>query len=433
MVACAAASRRGAPWASALARPESLRARFCAIAAALAIAGLAGCSQLGGPREPPPAPPIAQQPPAESPGIFRPYGQEQPGHLRLRHQDGTRTPARVALLLPFKHPDAATRAIAEGMLKAAQLALFEAGDPGIVLMPRDEGTNETAAAAAAEQVIAEGAEIILGPLFSSSVAGVAPVARARFVPVIAFSTDRAVAGGGVYLLSFQPEDEVRRIVRYAAQRGRASFAAMVPATGYGDKVANAFYEEVARVGGAISAVERFEPRPEAINEPARRVAGTGADAILLGEGGVLLRGLAPTLALYGVDHLRVKFLGTGLWDDPSIAREPMLSGGWFAAPAPETRRAFADKFAAVYAATPPRLASLAYDATAMVALLAGGAPYQRFTDAALTDPNGFAGADGIFRLMPGGATERGLAIVEVNPAGFTVVDPAPSTFERLGF
>jgi hypothetical protein len=84
-------------------------------------------------------------------------------------------------------------------------------------------------------------------------------------------------------------------------------------------------------------------------------------------------------------------------------------------------------------ANPPRIATLGYDAISLVALLARGRPYTRFTDAALTDPNGFSGVDGIFRFRDDGSADRGLAILQVTPNGFTIVDPAPRTFPMAGF
>jgi branched-chain amino acid transport system substrate-binding protein len=68
-----------------------------------------------------------------------------------------------------------------------------------------------------------------------------------------------------------------------------------------------------------------------------------------------------------------------------------------------------------------------------VALLARGRPYTRFTDVALTDPNGFSGVDGIFRFRDDGSADRGLAVLQVTPNGFTVVDPAPKMFPMAGF
>jgi hypothetical protein len=51
---------------------------------------------------------------------------------------------------------------------------------------------------------------------------------------------------------------------------------------------------------------------------------------------------------------------------------------------------------------------------------------------ALTNPSGFAGIDGIFRLRPDGLVERGLAVLEVEHDGDKVIDPAPTTFQSVG-
>jgi len=49
--------------------------------------------------------------------------------------------------------------------------------------------------------------------------------------------------------------------------------------------------------------------------PPAPVAKSGADAVLIAQGGVILRAIAPTLSLDGVTRDKVKLLGTGLWDD----------------------------------------------------------------------------------------------------------------------
>jgi ABC-type branched-subunit amino acid transport system substrate-binding protein len=256
------------------------------------------------------------------------------------------------------------------------------------------------------------------------------VARAGKVPVIALSSDRSVGGNGVYLLSFQPETEVTRIISYAAKMGRNSFGALVPKNAYGDKVAQAFRESVSRTGGRMTGVQSFDEKPEAVGGPARTVAQAGADAILIGEGGGLLQTIGPAL---GTGAKNAKLLGTGLWDDVAVSHAPALANGWFAAPAPAAFRDFSERYRRTYNAAPPRIATLTYDAVSLVALLARGRPYDRFTNTALTDPNGFTGVDGIFRFRDDGSAERGLAVLAVTPNGFTVVDPPPRSFPQPGF
>jgi hypothetical protein len=115
---------------------------------------------------------------------------------------------------------------AQSMRNAAEMASpIQQSD--IQLLVKDDGGSGPGAQQAAEQALAEGAEIILGPLFAQSVSAAGQVARARGVPVIAFSTDAGVAAPGVYLLSFLPESEVDRVIGYAMSHGKRSFAALI--------------------------------------------------------------------------------------------------------------------------------------------------------------------------------------------------------------
>src|SRR5262249_55665196 len=135
------------------------------------------------------------------------------------------------------------------------------------------------------------------------------------------------------------------------------------------------------------------------------------DALFLPEGGAELNLIANQLAIAGFDPHALHLLGTGLWDTPGLARQTsFVTGGWYAAPDPTARQAFGDMYKAAYGQEPPRLATLAYDATALSAVLAKRGA--KFDAASLTNPNGFAGLDGIFRLTRQGKVERGLAILE---------------------
>lgn len=340
---------------------------------------------------------------------------------------------RVGIILPLTSTSPATRLLANSMMKAAELALYDSDNRNILLMAADDTGSAADAAASARSLLAQGAEVIVGPLFSQSVSAVAPLARDKGVPVLAFSTDASVAGNGVYLLSFLPQTEVRRVVSFAAREGHAAFGAMIPETAYGDVVAQAFRQSVSESGAKVSDIEKFSPTAGAIVEPAAALARSNPDAVLIAQGGSLLRGIAPSLSAHGIDREKVKLMGTGLWDDPGVSREPLLEGGWFAAPEPSADRAFAARYKSAFGSAPSQsqLAALAYDALSLVSLLSSGEPYRRFSRDALTDPNGFSGVDGIFRLNADGTSERGLAILAVAPGGtFQVVDPAPRTFQK---
>ncbi len=348
---------------------------------------------------------------------------------------------KVALLLPFgKGGDAAN--VATALKQAAELALFDVQGGNIALIPKDTFGTAQGAAAAAEAAVSEGAELILGPLYAAEVMAVAPVARAANIPVIAFSSDRKVAGNGVYLLSFLAGDDIARVVAYAAANGKAGFAAMVPQTPYGNLVEASFRAAVAKSGARVAAVERFPVDASLIADPVNRLktdfianqkAGAPIDALLIPGGQDVLPVVAPMLPYDAIDRKSVKLLGSGGWNYASIGQEAGLVGGWFAGPDPAAWLDFAGRYAKTYGTPPVRLASLSYDAVTLVQSLAANPAGQRFSPDKLARTSGFAGIDGLFRLRPDGTPERGLAILEVTKVGPHVIDPAPSAFTVAQF
>ena len=336
---------------------------------------------------------------------------------------------RVALILPLSAPGNAGVA-AVSMKNAAELALAEFKEPNVQLLVKDDAGTPQGAQAAAQQAIAEGAEMIIGPLFAQSVSSVGAVARARGIPVIAFSTDASVAARGVYLLSFLPESDVRRIVDYAVTRGKRSFAALLPDNAYGAVVEAAFQQAVARRSGRVIALEKYPQDPTKMGEPIRRIAqaAASADSLFIPDGADAVPQVVQQLEANRVNVKRLQLLGTGLWDDPRIMESPALTGALFAAPDSAGFKSFASRYRARYGGEPVRTATLSYDAVALVAALVKTQGQQRFSEQTLTGPSGFAGIDGIFRFKSDGTNERGLAVLRVAPGGAQVVSPAPKSF-----
>src|SRR5947209_4536407 len=376
-------------------------------------------SPFGGPPAPPPGPP----PP------------------------GPTGPVKVAVLLPLSGANAD---LGKAMLEAAQLALFTTGNDRLTLVPRDTSGTPDGAANAARSAIAEGAQLILGPLLAAEVDAVKPVAGQANVNVIAFSTATQLAGGNVFLMGFLPRQEVAREVSFARERGLSRFAVLAPNTEYGRVMTTALRETAGQGGGTIVKTETFDPRSGDAGPAVQRLtgnappagapgaalaapptAGVGFDALLLPEGGEQLKQIARRLQQAGIGAPQVHLLGSGLWDDPSIAGEPALVGGWFAASPPELRREFESRFQATYGHAPPRLASLAFDAAALASGLAKAGGPAPFSHDAILNPSGFTGVDGLFRFTPQGLVQRGLAVLEVQPQGPVVVSPAPRDFRDL--
>jgi outer membrane PBP1 activator LpoA protein len=128
---------------------------------------------------------------------------------------------KVALVLPLSGP-AQAQVAAVSLRNAAELALAEFQGPDLTILVKDDAGTPEGAREATRQALADGAELVIGPLFAGSVRAAGQVARQANRPVLAFSTDASVATRGVYLLSFLPQSEVDRIIDHAVAQGRRS-------------------------------------------------------------------------------------------------------------------------------------------------------------------------------------------------------------------
>ena len=413
---------------------------------------LAACAQQAKAPEPEPAP---SQLPAQAAAPAQPLNVFGPGE------------AKVALLLPLSGPAAD---VGQAILNSAEMALFELAGPGFELVVKDTGGTPEGAVAATEEAVIEGAQLILGPLFSTSVQAAAPIAAGGLVPMISFSNDAMVAQDGVYVLGITPDSQIDQVVGYAAAQGLTRFALLAPENSYGQASIEALRRALSRHGGFLESAVFYPPgttdvsaqvkqlanydqRRAALLAERRRLSGRSDaasqaelqrlreketfgdvdfDAVVIPAGGRELLLVAPLLPFYDVDTDTVRFLGTMLWDDVALGTEPSLVGGWYATPDRRGWQAFSQRYRALFGKAPPRVASLGYDGTALAAVLtrqaeaAGQAVV--FDGVSLTQADGFAGVDGIFRFRPGGMPERGLSVQELQRGRIVELAPAAQSF-----
>ena len=336
-------------------------------------------------------------------------------------------PTKVALILPMTQ-NGATTSIGSSLRNAAELAYAEAGTNDLTILVKDDKGSADGAHEAAQQALGEGAELVLGPLFAGNVREAAKVARAADKPVIGFSTDAASAGRGVYLLSFLIENYVDRIVDYAGQQGKKSYAALVPESDYGNVALAEFQQAAAKRGARVEAIERY--KPGAPGDAVARIAAAlpRIDGIFIPEQADGMAAVAQALTQNGIDSHKVQLLGTGIWNDARVFKLAPLQGAWFATPENAGFNAFSQRYKAKFGSEPARIATLAYDAITLVAALARTQGAQRFALDTLTNTSGFNGADGLFRFRTDGPNERGLAVLQIDNSAAKTVSPAPRSF-----
>ncbi|MDX1974618.1 MAG: penicillin-binding protein activator [Rickettsiales bacterium] len=351
-------------------------------------------------------------------------------------------PVKIALLLPLTGE---SMTVGKAMLDASTMALYDnyfSTPPEdirsqVVLILKDTGNTAADSARAAKQAIDQGAQFIIGPLFSQSVTAITPLARENNLGMLTFSNNRQVAAPSIYTFGFLPEQQVARMAEYTYLRNYTRVALLAPNDSYGTKIQESLVPAFAQKGGTVAPVELYAPNPANIEAAVARLAAynnstqsTRFEAIFIADGGPQLKTIIAALKKTNIDLTKIKLFGTGLWDDPEIAKIPEMQGAWFSSSPSEAYRNFEKRFTTTFGYKPMRLAGLAYDAVTVAIRLTMSNPHG-LSDTALTRDDGFEGlANGLVRLRPSGISDRKLAIMEVTPGGFKVIDPAPRIYEK---
>jgi ABC-type branched-subunit amino acid transport system substrate-binding protein len=389
---------------------------------------LAGCA----PNLPPPKAPSQQQPAAQAPTPVTP----EPGANLT--QPAPSNQAKAALLLPLSGQNAG---VGRSLMQAAEMGVFDSAGDDFSLVVRD-----SAAAAgpggAVSSAMQEGVGLVLGPVFSTE-APAAGNAAGSLIPVISFSNDRSAAKPGLFVLGLAPQAQVERVVQYAAGQQVKRFAILYPNSAYGTVVRQAYQDAVVQTGGEIALMQAYDPAQGDLMPTMQKLVdsykSSGFDALMIPEGGQRLRAIVAMLPGFGIPIAgpgegptpagSVRLLGTALWNDPSLAGEKLLAGGWFATTPPDRWSNFVQRYQSVYGTAPDARAGVVYDAVTLAIALGKAKPGGDYSLTRLTDPSGFSGVTGLFRMNADGTVSRGLAVLEIGPGGITVRDPAPTMFQ----
>ena len=109
-------------------------------------------------------------------------------------------PVKVALLLPRGSAIDGDNTISDSLENAARLAVADLQGVEIDLRVYATAGDVTRAQTAARQAVADGAQVILGPLRAESANAAAVAVAADGVNVLAFSNNTTISGGNLFLL-----------------------------------------------------------------------------------------------------------------------------------------------------------------------------------------------------------------------------------------
>ena len=349
----------------------------------------------------------------------------------------TSKPIPVALLVP--QSSEGTAQIAADLENAARLAVAQLDDLQIDLRVYDTAGDAQVAAGVARQAVDDGAKIIIGPLYAEAANAVGTAVAEDGINVLSFSNNTTIAGGNVFVLGKTFENTANRIVAFADEQGKARAMVIHSDRIDGQMGLNAFQSAAANSSLRIVSAQSFELSQESVvnTVPLIRASAEIEDVdtlFLTSSSAGALPLLAQLLPEAGLDPTQIQYVGLTRWDIPTQTLELNgLQGGWFAVPDLTRTENFSAQFQEQFDNRPHQLASLAFDGVAAIGALAQEGFSDILTREALTQPSGFQGVDGIFRLKDDGTNERGLAIATVQDKQVLIIDPAPRSFAITGF
>ncbi|MEX2117397.1 MAG: ABC transporter substrate-binding protein [Bacteroidota bacterium] len=164
----------------------------------------------------------------------------------------------VVLPLMMKSAQAAQREVGVEIYDGIKLAAEEYNQvylPKINLEVRDSERDPGVTARVMTELCSdEGVVAIIGPIFSNEAFAGAGIANARGVPVLTpTATANGIASIGPYVFQLNADLDTRgrAMARYAFERGDRRFAVLSPVEQIPKSMADAFVDEVARLGGEI--------------------------------------------------------------------------------------------------------------------------------------------------------------------------------------
>jgi len=347
---------------------------------------------------------------------------------------------QVALLVPGGSGQASDELLARSLQNAARMAITDLGGAAKVdLRVYNTAGQPAQAAAMASKAVAEGAQIILGPVFAQEANAAGVAVAASGVNVLAFSNNPDIAGNNVFVLGPTFGNTAGRLASYAVRQGKSKIMIVHDRNTAGEQGRAAIASGVAAAGGQVVGTGSYEFSQNGVMTAAPGIASAaksaGAQAVFLtADTAGALPLVSQLLADNGLSSASTQFIGLTRWDIPAATLAlPGVQGGWFALPDPALYQQYQSRYQSSFNEPPHPISGLAYDGIAAIGALMKNAKGGPIAKQALTQGAGFVGVNGIFRLRPDGTNQRGLAIAQIRGGQSIVVDPAPRSFGGTGF
>jgi branched-chain amino acid transport system substrate-binding protein len=346
----------------------------------------------------------------------------------------------IAVLLPLS---GVSSNMGRSMLDAVQLASSEIGSSKVDLLIVDIGSTESSAKAALSS-LAQSVDIVVGPVLKSQIAIVNRYSREHNIMNIALTSDESfIRMGNSVEFGMPVANQMDRLISYAIQKGAQNFYTILPNDSLGDNIGNLLlnyksYDKLRdflvvkynkndnEISDLAQVIQEFKDKIKSIPNYQENAV------ILLPQSGNELRKIAQNFEMLRDPELKkLKVICGSDFHDSSPYAITWVSDTWFADAKLDGRLGFEARFRAANKYDANHLASLAYDAVALIL----AAVETKRDGLVVFDPNkilnksGFEGINGVFRFFKDGSEERLFSIFKISSNQVIEIDPAPGSFD----
>jgi len=302
--------------------------------------------------------------------------------------------------------------IANSSYLAGKLAATTLTGAPVTLVIRRYDRSASAVKKVAAELLAAGAEIIIGPDDAAGAATLAQLLQGKHIPILSLAQG-ADMGLGVYGAGLAIEDEIATTMGELQQRGHKTI--MIARVGGAASTAYATTLGTAAAKAGIAATEVDFTDAAAGLSRLKQLPGAGTgmpDALVFAisqdrAGPVIseLRGLT--------DYANMDMVGNASWS-LSLQPLPETTGPiWYPALANNNLAGFSQKFAAANNQRPTLRSAVAYDLVVMAGALPQLIDDAPYSPDVLTNDQGFKGLTGSFRFDSNGTGLRTYVINKV--------------------
>lgn len=368
---------------------------------------------------------------------------------------------KIALLLPLSGQH---KKLGKMLYDAAQLALFDHGDPRIVIYPFDTKGSEFSAISLMNEVVAKDIKVIVGPVFSRVVRAITPIAQKNDMIIFTFSNNTKVSTRDVYVLGLDLRQQVQRIITYAMENDIKYFSALLPGNDYGSQIVVELRKIIEMYDGMVLKTEFYIPGSK-LNSNVRRVVKSLTEvpvdkegnplfreikkgekvpldengkplyqdikkfktALLVTESSKKLMEIGSLLEQYNFP-IGSKLIGLSGWEGNAALHNDIFEGAWSTDLPRDNFEIYDEHFNDIYSYDPTKISALSYDIISVISALSavGGEP--SFKTKNIRSAVGFSGVGGVFRFKNSGVVERLLEVYEVEDGKMKTIDPASFQF-----